>query len=188
MSFTRDNSEGKMKKRILIIIAVVAALVITGGTYAATYTTASATIGVTAVESDFATVTANLTATAPTVFGDYTSTWPGGHLFTVVPDPGYTGDLVVKAYITNTGELHKYYEHLNMELQFWSSDNSTADEQGISQMLTLDNSEVFFTWANGTGTGPYQVELIGGGYRLHPWKTMSGASVQPKLWLEIVQR
>jgi len=175
-----------MKK--LIIIALVAILVVTGATFASTYTTATATIGVTAVESDFATVTANLTAITPTVYGDYTSTWSSGHLFTVVPDPSYTGDLVIRAYLVNTGELSRSYEHLNMALQFLSSDNTTADEQGVTQVLTLDNSEVTFNWANGTGSSPYQVELIGGGYRLHSWKSLSGSSVQPQLWLEIIQR
>lgn len=175
--------------RKIIIIAIVAVLIVTGATFASTYTTATATIGVTAVESDFANVTAeNLTALAPTVFGDYTGTWSAGALFTVTPDSNYTGDLVIKAYLINTGELSRCYEHLNMELQFWSSDNITADEHGISQLLTLDNSEALFTWTNSTGTSPYKVQLLGGGYRLHPWKSMSGGSVQPQLWLEIIQR
>ena len=176
-----------MKK--LLIIAIVAVLVVTGGTFASTYTTATATIGVTAIESDFATVTAeNLTALAPTVFGDFNGTWSSGTLFTVTPDTNYTGDLVIKAYIVNTGELIRYYEHLNMAIQFTDNASAVADEQGITQVLNLQNSEVLFTWANATGTSPYKVELTGGGYRLHPWKSMSGGSVQPQLWLEIIQR
>ncbi len=175
-----------MKKFFIIAIGVV--LAATGGVFASTYTTATATIGVTAVESDFATVTANLTAAAPTVFGNSGGTWSAGTLFTVSPDPNYTGDLVIKAYLVNTGALSRYYEHLNMELQFLDSTNATADEQGISQVITLDNAQATFTWANGTGSAPYRVQLLGGGYRLHPWKSMSGGSVQPQLWLEIVQR
>ena len=176
-----------MKK--LLIIAIVAVLVATGGTFAATFTSATATIGVTAIESDFATVTAeNLTALAPTVFGDYTGSWLPGALFTVTPDTNYTGDLVIRVHLINTGELSKYYEHLNMALVFWDNNDTTADEHGITQVLNLENSEVLFTWANGTGTSPYKVQLTGGGYRLHPWKSLSGASVQPQLWLEIVQR
>ena len=176
-----------MKKLLIIAVAVV--LAVTGGVFATTYTSATATIGVTAVQSDFAAVTAaNVTALAPTVFGNYAGTWASGTLFTVTPDSSYTGDLVIKAYLVNTGALSRYYEHLNMELRFWSSTNVTADEQGISQVITLDNSEATFTWANGTGTGPYKVQLLGGGYRLHPWKSMSGGSVQPQLWLEITQR
>ena len=176
-----------MKK--LLIIALVALLVVTGGTFAATYTTATATIGVTAPTSDFAEVTAeNLTALAPTVFGQYVSTWSTGTLFTVTPDSNYNGDLVIRAYLVNTGALSRYYEHLNMSLQFTDNNSAAADEQGTIQVLNLQNSEVLFTWANGTGDSPYQVQLTGGGYRLHPWKSLTGGSVQPQLWLEITQR
>lgn len=175
-----------MKK--LLIIGLVAILMVTGGVFAATYTTATATIGVTAVESDFAAAAANLTVLAPTVFGKYAGTWPSGTLFTVTPDASYTGDLVIRAYLVNTGELSRYYEHLNMSLEFTDNISAIADEQGITQILTLDNSEVLFTWENGYGDSPYKVELTGGGYRLHPWKTLTGGSVQPQLWLEITQR
>jgi len=75
-----------------------------------------------------------------------------------------------------------------MSLEYWDSANTTADEQGIIQVLNLQNSSVLFTWDYGTGTGPYKVELTGGGYRLHPWKSLTGGSVQPQLWLEITQR
>ena len=182
--------EGKVKKYLLI--ALVAVLVVTGGLFAYTFTTATATIGVTAPTSDFATITANSSITAPTVFGKFTGTWPSSTMFTITPDPSYTGDLVVKVYLVNTGELIRQYHHINMSLQFTDNTSAVADEQGIAQgcdqVLTLDNSEVLFTWANGTNTSPYRVELTGGGYRLHPWKSLSGGSVAPQLWLEIQQR
>jgi len=176
-----------VKKTLIVIIAVV--LIVTGGGYASTWISASASFSATAATADYGTVTAeDLSSLAPTVFGDYTGTWTSGTLFTVTPDASYSGDLTIKVHLTNTGELVRYYEHFNMTVQFWSADNTTADEQGISQLLTLDNSEATFGWVNNTGSGPYKVELIGGGYRLHPWKTMSGGSLQPQLWLEIVQR
>ena len=176
-------------KKILIIIALAVVLVVTGSTFAATYTTATATIGVSAPTSDFATVTAeNVSALAPTVFGKYTGTWPAGTLFTVTPDASYTGDLVIRAYLVNTGALVRYYEHLNMALEFQDTTSTIADEQGVTQVLTLENSEALFTWTSGNGTSPYKVVLTGGGYRLHPWKSLSGGSVAPQLWLEIQQR
>lgn len=176
-----------MKK--FLIIGLVAVMLVSGGMFATTYTTATATIGVTAPTSDFATVTAeNVTALAPTVFGNFGGTWSSGDLFTITPDANYTGDLVIRVYLVNTGALARYYEHLNMSIQFTDNVSAVADEQQITQVLTLDNSEVLFTWANGTGTSPYKVNLAGGGYRLHPWKSMSGGSVQPQLWMEIKQR
>lgn len=172
-----------------LIMGLLALLVVTGGMFAYTFTTATATIGVTAPSSDFAEVTAaNVTTLAPTVFGKFGGTWPSGTLFTIAPDPSYTGDLVIQAYLVNAGELLRYYQHLNMTLEFQDGTSTIADEQGIAQVLNLQNSAVQFTWANGTGTANYTVELTGGSYRLHPWKTLSGGSVQPQLWLEITQR
>ena len=125
-----------MKKRsILLIIALVAVLLVSGGLFAATYTTATATIGVTAPTSDFATVTANLTATAPTVFGNYSGTWSSGTLFSITPNAGYTGDLVMRVYLVNTGALSRDYEHLNMTVEFQDNTSNKTDEQGIAQLL-----------------------------------------------------
>jgi len=177
-----------MKMKRLLIIVLAAVLVITGATFAATYTTATATISVNAPTSDFAEVSANLTASTPTVFGEFSGTWPAGTLFDITPNASYTGDLVIRAYLVNTGELSRYYEHLNMTLEFQDSTDNISDEQGIAQVLNLQNSEVLFTWANGINTSPYRIELTGGGYRLHPWKSLSGGNVQPQLWLEITQR
>ena len=175
-----------MKKLVIIILAAV--LAVTGGMFAYTYTTATATISVSAPASDFAATTAE-NQTGPTVFGKYTGTWSEGNLFTITPAGGYNGDLVIRVYLTNAGALNRYYEHLNMTMRFTSADNTSfADEQAIDQVLSLQNSEVLFTWANGSGTSPFHVRLTGGSYRLHPWKTLTGGSVQPQVWCEIVQR
>ena len=173
-------------KRFLLL-ALVAFLAVGGSTFAYTYTTATAAIGVTAIASDFATVTANITS-APKVFGRFTSTWPSGTLFDITPDPEYNGDLVIKVYLVNAGALVRHYHHSNMALEFQDSDDATADEHGIFQVLNLENAEVEFNWENGTGTPPYKVEVTGGSYRLHPWKPVTGGSVQPQLWCEVTQR
>jgi len=174
-------------KRI-ILIALVALLVVTGGMFAYTFTTATATIGVVAPTSDFANITANSSITAPTVFGKFTGTWPAATLFTITPDPSYTGDLVIRVSMVNTGQLIRQYQHINMSLEFTDNASAAADEQGTIQVLNMENAEVLFTWSNGTGTSPYKVELTGGGYRLHPFKTLSGGSYQPQIWCEVTQR
>ncbi len=175
-----------MKK--FIIIALVAVLVATGSVFAYTFTTATTTIGVTAIQSDFANVTA-ATYTAPEVFGTYTGTWDTGALFNISPHGDYTGDLVIHVYLVNTGELIRQYHHLNMTLEFQqTSDNTAVDEQGMAQVLTLQNADVAFYWDSGNGTSPYHIQLTGGGYRLHRWKTLTGGSVAPQLWCEITQR
>ena len=175
-------------KRILII-ALVALLVITGGMFAYTFTTATATIGVGAPTSDFANITANSSFTAPTVFGKFTGTWPTGKLFTVTPASGYTGDLVVTVYLVNSGELIRQYQHLNMAVRYTDNTGAMADEQSETQVLSLQNSQVLFTWTSGNGTSPFSVDVTGGGFRLHPFKTFpTGASYQPQVWCEVSQR
>jgi hypothetical protein len=109
-------------------------------------------------------------------------------MFTITPDPSYTGDLVIRVYLVNAGQLVRYYQHVNMSLQFTDNTSATADEQGTIQVLNLQNAEVLFTWANGTGGSPYSVDLVGGSYRLHPFKTLAGGSYQPQVWMEITQR
>jgi hypothetical protein len=172
----------------LLIIAIVAVLAITSGVFAFTYTTATTTIGVTVVESDFAEVSANLTGySAPEVFGKYSGTWPTGTLFDIAPASGYNGDLVIQVYLVNTGDLIPYYQHLNMKLEFQDRDNIIADDQGIAQVLNLQNAAVTFDWSSVNGTSPFYVKLTGGGYRLHKWKTVTG-DYQPQLWAEVTQR
>ncbi|HEY51716.1 MAG TPA: hypothetical protein G4O20_07945 [Dehalococcoidia bacterium] len=175
-----------MKK--ILLIALVALVVVTGGMFAYTFTTATATIGVTAPTSDFANVTAGSSITAPTVFGNFSGTWPSSTLFDIDPDPNYQGDLVITVYLVNAAQLVRQYHHVNMTLEFQDSTNTTADEQGTIQVLTLDNAEALFTWSNGTGTSPYKLVLTGGSFRLHPFKALTGGSYQPQIWCEITQR
>jgi len=178
-------------KRILLI-ALVALLVVTGGMFAYTFTTATATIGVVAPTSDFANITTSSNISSPSVFGKFTGTWPANTLFEIIPDPAYTGDLVVKVYMVNAGQLIRQYHHINMTLEFQDSANATADEQGIAgepiQVINMQNAEALFTWANAQGASPYKVQLTGGSYRLHPFKTLTGGSYQPQIWCEITQR
>jgi len=175
-----------MKK--LLIIGLLALVVVTGGMFAYSYTTATATIAVTAPTSDFASITAGAGPTMPAVFGKFVGTWPSGTLFTITPDPNYTGDLVIKVYIANAGQLIRYYDHCNMALELQDSTGTKVDDQQIFQILNLQNAEIEFYWANGTGTGPYKVEISGGSFRLHQWKMLTGGSTSPQVWCEVTQR
>ena len=175
-----------MKKAL--VVALLAVLVVTGGMFAYTYTTATATIAVSAPESDFAEIEAAAGPSAPTVFGKYTGTWSEGTFFTITPHEDYTGDLVIKVYFVNTGQLIRYYQHLNMAIEFQDSTDTKVDEQEIFQVLNLQNATIEFTWANDTGTGPYKVQLTGGSFKLHGYKTLTGGSYSPQVWCEVTQR
>jgi len=169
-----------------LFIALIALLAVTGGMFAYTFTTATATLGVNAPESDFANITANASYVGPTAtFGKFTGTWPAGKLFTVNPyttltGENYTGDLVITVYLVNTGELIRQYHHLNLALRYTDSTGAMADEQSETQVL--------FTWTSGNGTSPFSVDVVGGGYRLHPFKQMTGGSYEPQVWCEVTQR
>lgn len=175
-----------MKK--LLIIGLVALLAVTGGTFTYTWTTATTSIAITAPDSDFAEMTAGAGPTVPTVFGKFTGTWPSGTLFTIDPHEDYTGDLVIKVYLVNTGQLIRYYHHLNMLLEFQDDNGDKVDEQEIRQLLNLQNATVEFTWANDTGDSPYKVQLVGGSFRLHHWKMLTGGNTSPQIWAEVIQR
>jgi len=173
----------------ILLIALVALFVVTGGMFAYTFTTATATIGVSAPASDFANITANSTvALAPTVFGKFTGTWPAGTLYTIEPDPTYPGDLVITVSLVNAGDLIRYYHHLNMALQYYSANGSIAGTQGEIQVLNLQNAQVQFDWQSGNGTGPFSVNITGGGFRIHPFRTLTGGSYSPQIWCEVTQR
>ena len=175
-----------MKK--LIFIGLVAALVVTGSVFAYAFTTATATIAVNVIQSDFAEVAANATYSPPEIFGKFTGTWPPGTLYDIVPHTDYTGDLVIHVYLVNAAALSRYYHHCNMELYYKDSANVTVDDQIAAQILTLSNADVYFDWSSDNGTPPYYIYLNGGSYKTHKWKQMTGGSVQPQLWLEITQR
>ena len=64
----------------------------------------------------------------------------------------------------------------------------TTAQQGTAQVLNLQNAQVLFTGSTGIGPSPYKVVLTGGGYRLHPFKSLTGGSYQPQIWCEVTQR
>ncbi|MFA5316828.1 MAG: hypothetical protein WC369_05340, partial [Dehalococcoidales bacterium] len=121
-----------MKRLLIILIAVV--LLVSGGAYAFTFTTATTTIGVNAAESDFANVTSG-NITAPTVFGNFTGTWPEGAIFNIDPHASYTGDLVIRVDLVNAGQLIRQYDHMNMALTLVDSGGNIVDEQEQIQVL-----------------------------------------------------
>lgn len=113
---------------------------------------------------------------------------PAGDLFEVTPHTDYPGDLSVKVYLTNTDNLTKAYEYLNMELYLEGS--VEAGETPNYQLLTLDNGIAAFTLIGGGGIGQ-TLSVIGGDYGLvsdniSGWE--EGWSVTPELYCEATQR
>ncbi len=111
-----------------------------------------------------------------------------GDLYNITPHPDYTGDLQVKVYLTNTANIIKAYQYLNMKL--YVANSLEADKTPDYQMLTLENGVALFNIEGGASAN-YTVEIIGGGYRLvsdNPIEWGEGWSVTPEFYSEVTQR
>jgi len=136
------------KRRLYLVAALGLILILSGGAFAYTYTTAVGTINVGAPSSDVATsnvsssqpnwssVTANLSEN--TTCGEV----PTGDLFNIIPNAAYTGDLVTNVYMANTAELTKAYSYLNIKLYLEGS--AEADQTPNYRLLTLKNGDTAF--------------------------------------------
>ena len=113
---------------------------------------------------------------------------PTGDLFYVTPHADYSGNLSVKVYLLNTGDLTKAYEYLNMEL--YLEDSVEAGETPNYQLLTLDEEVATFLM-NDIVSGNHTLSVTGGTYELRsrdPNEWASGYTVTPELYCEVTQR
>jgi len=190
-----DCPEGRiMKRKWQLIGAMLLALVVTGGGYAFTYLSATATMGVTVAGAEIATAEPSavqpdwnsiLTPPEdPPLMGEV----PTGDLFDITPSAEYSGDLAVKVYLTNSGALAKAYQYINMNLYLAGS--VEAGETPNYQVLTLENGWVTFNLKD-YAPGTYTLSVTGGDYSLVSRDTSEweeGWTVTPELYCHIVQR
>jgi len=197
------EKEKKGRKRFYTLLGALAlALMLTGGLFAYTYTTADIALGMTA-KSDIATVEpAGYNAGGAgglygMAFGKYKGDLPAGNLFSITSGD-YTGDLTVKVSIMNPGELARAYQYFNMQLALTDQNGDIIIGSGAApaghkyQVLSLENGVVGFDVAYSVGAGqPYYVRLVDGGFSTFgksplPWA--SNYSVDPQLFCEVVAR
>jgi hypothetical protein len=113
---------------------------------------------------------------------------PAGDLYDIIPYPGYTGDLLVKIYITNTAALLKAYQYVNMKVVMANS--LEAGKMPDYQVLSMENGVVLFNIQGGSAA-KYTVSICGGAYRLisdKPEEWGTGWSVVPEFYCEVAQR
>ena len=113
---------------------------------------------------------------------------PTDDLFVVYPHTDYTGDLAVKVYLTNTDNLTKAYQFLNMELYLEGS--VEAGQTPNYQLLTLENGVAIFKLEDGSSDN-YTLSVTGGDYTLNsrePLEWEEGWTVTPELYCEVTQR
>ena len=110
---------------------------------------------------------------------------PTGDLFIVTPHPQYPGDLTVRVYLTNSGDLIKAYRYLNMKLRLEGS----VEWPGY-RLLTLQNGKVAFH-LEAPHNPPYTLSVIGGAYCLvspDPNQWAAEWTITPEFYCEVTQR
>ncbi|MEE9365258.1 MAG: hypothetical protein V3W44_01095 [Dehalococcoidales bacterium] len=137
------------RRRQYLVIALGLILILSGGAFAYTYTTAVGTISVGEPSADVA--TCNTSASQPnwssvtdnlsenTTCGEV----PTGDLFDVTPNAAYTGDIQVDVYLTNAANLTSAYKYLNMKLYLEGSEES--GETPSYRVLSLQNGRANFS-------------------------------------------
>ena len=116
------------------------------------------------------------------------SSVPTGDLFDITPHTDFTGDLALKVYLVNTGNLVKAYQSLNMNLYLEGS--VEAGETPNYRTLTLENGWVIFNLKD-YSPDTYTLSVTGGDYELVSRDTSEwevGWTVTPELYCQIVQR
>jgi len=111
-----------------------------------------------------------------------------GDLFDITPHSEFTGDLAVRVYLVNTGDLAKAYQYLNMDLYLEGS--VEAGEDPNYRTLTLENGWVTFNLKD-YSPDTYTLSVTGGNYQLVSRDTSEweeGWTVTPELYCQIVQR
>jgi hypothetical protein len=190
-------------KGVYLIGALLLALAITGGVFAAGFINASTTLTATTSSSNFADVTVDPAYSTITwsAWGFYkgsiaTST-NGTKIFDIdTASSGYTGDLVVTVSLGNADQLVQRYRALSLQLVMCNPDGSPIDinESGAADandwvMLTLDNGSVSM-FPNSTANIT-TVRVKKGFFITHVvpfggWPGTSSAS--PDLFCEVAQR
>ncbi len=113
---------------------------------------------------------------------------PAGELFEITPHADYPGDLGVTVYLTNTDELTKAFQYLNMKLYLEGS--IEAGQTPNYQLLTLDNGVATFILEGGASDN-FTMSIAGGGYGVNsndPLAWEAGWSVTPELYCEVTQK
>jgi hypothetical protein len=113
---------------------------------------------------------------------------PIGNVYKINPAAGYTGDLLVKIYLTNTADLLKAYEFLNIKVFVGSS--IEAGETPNYKVLGFETGAITFSIEGGSANY-YVVQIAGGSYRFisnDPADWGAGYALTPEFFCEVAQR
>ncbi|MFC2011805.1 hypothetical protein ACFLVU_01620 [Chloroflexota bacterium] len=138
-----------MEKKLYFTIALTVAAIVSVGTFAYTYTNATASISTSPVKGDFGNYEEAVSQPDWNSILDDLSTEnitcgevPTGDLYTITPLANYSGDMMTNVYLANTGDLTKAYSYFNAKLYLNGSVES--EETPEYRLLTLQNSTATF--------------------------------------------
>jgi len=177
--------------------ALLLAMAITGGVFAYGFMNATTTLAATAIDSNFASVSANTSVPLTwTARGMEKGSTGSGTLFDInTATSGYNGDLVATVTMANANDMIKVYRNLTLTLELRDSSNNLVDINGDNVpnssdfvLLTLENGSASLSFKQ-TAASNYTIKVKGGSYICHAanagWSPSSGA---PMLFCEIAQR
>jgi molybdopterin converting factor small subunit len=177
-----------------LIGALLLALAVTGGIFAAGFINATVTMTASSTGTNFADVSPNMTVPGWTAWGFYKGTIGSGNIFNVnTQTSGYTGDLVVTVSLGNADELVKHYRALSLQITMLSSTGSQLDINNDSTnstatdwvMLTLDNGSVSMFPHS---TADKMRVVVKRGFYITHVAPFSGGADAPELFCEVAQR
>jgi len=183
----------KSRRGLLIVGAMLLAMAITGGTFAATALTASVTATVTP-ESDFIAVTTGNTPSW-TTFGKFVGrTGTTSEVFKLTPADGFSGDFVLILTLTNVDELSEVYQVLNMRFSAVSGSGGfttvTSDPSEVVLSLQKPVAEIEVTGydSGGDGSKYIDIKLNGGFYKANKGGGWTSDYEDPNIFAQVVQK
>ena len=183
LSFDEKNRRG-----LVMLGALLLALTITGGAFANAFLTDSKAIIASAIQTDFAAVTANATGVpAYTFIGRTRGSIESGTLFDITQATEYTGDLEVNVYLSNIDELQKDYSFWMLRLELRDGSDTQMNIGSAIQVLSLDNPLVSFACDNGTLVDSFYVKCLGGSYRVRAHGLGAFSADDPLIFCQVNQ-
>lgn len=136
-----------MPKKLWFGVVLLLVLLVSGGGFVYTYNNSALSLGVAETSGNVATVTsaANQPDWDSVISANISGDVPTGDLYTINSQAGYSGDLIVKASLTNTSELIKAYRYLNIKLYLENSEEASGTPN--YRLLTLENGTATFSLA-----------------------------------------
>ena len=173
-----------MKKKLYVVAALVLTLVLSGGVFGGTWFS-DANSGTITTAADFVNVSSSALTIADVQGGESDNISAKTDLFTVDPDAGFTGDLLLTVYLTNAPELTSTFESLQLKVKADFQDAGAGLELTDTQILSLFNEEIIIPITS-YGSANITVDVDGGTF--HAMPGLSAASVDIGLYCEVTQR